>query len=115
MHQLLTMVHIFHWWHQCAKENGFHRNYKVEKIEAHSWLRAQSIPDHIVMIHHSYPSIAWVQSQHDIEKSYMVSQLGPNFVMCDCNWEKNGYLCKHVVKVIMMGNNKRLEQEDIET
>jgi len=45
VHQLCSVVHIFYWWRQCAKENGFHRNYKVEKIEAHSWLRAQSIPD----------------------------------------------------------------------
>ena len=115
MHQLLTVVHIFNWWHQCAKENGFHRNDKVDKIEGHSWLRAQSILDHNVTLHHSDPSIARVQSQHDIEKSYMVWQSSPNFSMCDCSWATNGYLCKHVIKVSMMRDNKRLEQEYLET
>ena len=34
VHQLITVVHIFYWWRECGKENGFLRNYRVEKIEA---------------------------------------------------------------------------------
>jgi len=63
----------------------WHRNYRVEKMETQSWLRAQSIPDDDVTLHHSDPSITWVQSQHHIEKRYMVWKSGPNFAMCDCN------------------------------
>jgi hypothetical protein len=73
--------HFFYWWHQCAKGNCFHRNYKVEKIKAHSWIRAQSVPDRHVTLHHSDLSIAWVQSQHDNEKIYMVWNSDSNFSM----------------------------------
>ena len=45
VHKLITVVHIFYWWHECGKENVFHRNFTVDKIEAQSWIRAQSIPD----------------------------------------------------------------------
>jgi len=114
VHQLITVVHIFYWWRECGKENGFHRNFRVEKIEAQSWLRAQSIPDDNVTLHQSDPSMAWVQSQHDEMKRYMVWQSGPNFAMCDCNWAKNGYLCKHVIKVTMIRDKNTLEQEELE-
>jgi len=63
-------------------------NYKVEKIESHSWLREQSIPDHNVTLHHSDPLVAWVESKHNIDKIYMVWHSDSNFAMCDCNWEK---------------------------
>ena len=86
----------------------------MEKIEAQSWLIAQSIPDDNVTLHHSYPSMTWVQSQHDEMKRYMVWKSGPNFAMCDCNWEKNGYLCNHVIKVTMMRDKNRLEQEELD-
>ena len=88
VHQLIIVVHIFYWWRECGKEIGFHGNFRVEKIEAQSWLRAQSIPDDNVTLHQSDPSMAWVQSQHDEMKIYMVWQSGPNFAMCNCNWEK---------------------------
>ena len=114
VHQLTTLVHIFYWWRACGKEHGLHINYRVEKIEAHSQLRAQSILDDNVTLHHSYPSMAWVQSQHDEMKRYMVWKSCPKFSMCDCNWEKNGYLCKHVIKVTMMRDKNRFEQEELE-
>ena len=65
-------------------------------------------------MHHSNSLIAWVQSQHDIDKSYMVCHSSSNFAMCDCDWAKNGYLCKHVIKVSMMREKIRLEQENLE-
>ena len=58
--------------------------------------------------------MAWVQSQHDEMKRYMVWQSGPKFSMYDCNWEKNGYLCKHVIKVTMITDKNTLEQEELE-
>ena len=41
-------------------------------MEAHSWLRPQSIPNDNVTLHHSDPPMAWVQIQHDEVKIYMV-------------------------------------------
>ena len=51
VHKLITVVYIFYWWHECRKENGFHGNFRVEKIEAQPCLREQPIPDDNVTLH----------------------------------------------------------------
>ncbi|KAH9291546.1 hypothetical protein KI387_043259 [Taxus chinensis] len=114
IHQLITVVFIYYWWSQCCKESGFYRNFKVEKLENNQWLHAQSIPDYYVTFHTSDPRLAWVRSQTDDTCHYEVWYQTPHLAMCGCGVSKNGYLCKHVIKVNMMKNNSARENFNVQ-
>ncbi|KAH9316521.1 hypothetical protein KI387_025148, partial [Taxus chinensis] len=114
IHQLITVVFIYYWWSQCCKESGFYRNFKVEKLENNQWLHAQSIPDYYVTFHTSDPRLAWVRSQTDDTCHYEVWYQTPHLAMCGCGVSKNGYLCKHVIKVNMMKKNSARENFNVQ-
>ncbi|KAH9329961.1 hypothetical protein KI387_002069, partial [Taxus chinensis] len=95
-------------------ESGFYRNFKVEKLENNQWLHAQSIPDYYVTFHTSDPRLAWVRSQTDDTCHYEVWYQTPHLAMCECGVSKNGYLCKHVIKVNMMKKNSARENFNVQ-
>lgn len=104
-------MHVHYWWIQEFKNNGFYRNIKIEKLENISWWKAKQISYYHVALHHSNPTLAWVQSQRDESISYRVIQIKSNFSMCECPFSCQGYLCKHVIKVKMMRERLRKEIE----
>lgn len=108
VHKLTTELHSSYWLDRYADESDSFQNVKEEYIASTSWHRASEIPDSAVVTLDSNNNtlVAKVQSQRDIEVTRVVSNPGSEFAFCDCAWSLQGNLCKHIIKVNMMCENR---------
>uniref|UniRef100_A0A1J3I157 SWIM-type domain-containing protein n=1 Tax=Noccaea caerulescens TaxID=107243 RepID=A0A1J3I157_NOCCA len=106
VHKLTTELHSSYWLDRYADESDSFQNVKEEYIASTSWHRASEIPDSAVALDENNTVVAKIQSQRDTEVTRVVSNPGSEFAFCDCAWSLQGNLCKHIVKVNMMCENR---------
>uniref|UniRef100_A0A7C9AJD9 SWIM-type domain-containing protein n=2 Tax=Opuntia streptacantha TaxID=393608 RepID=A0A7C9AJD9_OPUST len=105
-HKLTAEVHSCYWLDRYADEHDTFQNVKETYIASTSWYRALQIPDTAVYFDEKDNLFAKVQSQKDSNISHVVWNPGSEFAFCDCAWSLRGNLCKHIMKVNMMCENR---------
>ncbi|KAL8143611.1 LOW QUALITY PROTEIN: hypothetical protein V2J09_016643 [Rumex salicifolius] len=105
VHKLTTELHSSYWLDRYADESDSFKNVKEEYIASTSWKRALCIPDSAVCLDRDI-LFAKVQSQKDEGVTHMVWNPASEFAFCDCAWALQGNLCKHVIKVHMLCENR---------
>ncbi|XP_023543629.1 uncharacterized protein LOC111803459 [Cucurbita pepo subsp. pepo] len=106
VHKLTTELHSTYWLDRYADESDSFQNVKEEYISSTSWHRALQIPDSSVSLDEENHLFAKVLSQKDSSVSHIVWNPGSEFSFCDCSWSLQGNLCKHVIKVNMICENR---------
>ncbi|CAK7354884.1 unnamed protein product [Dovyalis caffra] len=106
VHKLTTELHSSYWLDRYADESGSFQNVKEEYIASTSWHRALQIPDSSVTVSDKDHLFAKVSSQKDSSLTHLVWNPGSEFAFCDCAWSLQGNLCKHVIKVHMICENR---------
>ncbi|KFK40773.1 hypothetical protein AALP_AA2G039200 [Arabis alpina] len=107
VHKLTTELHSSYWLDRYADESDSFQNVKEEYIASTSWHRASEIPDSAVTLDENNSLVAKVQSQKDIDVTRVVWNPGSEFAFCDCAWSLQGNLCKHIIKVNTMCENRK--------
>ncbi|GER44251.1 SWIM zinc finger family protein [Striga asiatica] len=106
VHKLTTELHSSYWLDRYADESDSFLNVKEEYVASTSWHRALQIPDHNVSFDDKDRLFAKVVSQKDGSLMRVVWNPGSEFAHCDCEWSMQGNLCKHVIKVNMVCENR---------
>lgn len=106
-HKLTDELHSSYWLDRNADETDSFQNVKEEYIASTSWYRALQIPDTDVTMDDKGQLFAKVVSQKDANLKHLVWNPGSEFAFCDCQWSMQGNLCKHVIKVNMMCENRQ--------
>ncbi|AAB71951.1 Hypothetical Protein [Arabidopsis thaliana] len=106
VHKLTTELHSSYWLDRYADESDSFQNVKEEYIASTSWYRAMEIPDSAVTLDENNILLAKVQSQRDSDVTRVVWNPGSEFAFCDCTWSLQGNLCKHIIKVNTMCENR---------
>ncbi|XP_051151604.1 uncharacterized protein LOC127265706 [Andrographis paniculata] len=106
VHKLTTELHSSYWLDRYADESDSFRNVKEEYIASTSWHRALQISDNSVSYDDKDHLFAEVISQNDSNLKHVVWNPGSEFAHCDCKWSLEGNLCKHVIKVNMICQNR---------
>ncbi|XP_077210645.1 uncharacterized protein LOC143846111 isoform X2 [Tasmannia lanceolata] len=97
VHKLGTKVHSYYWLDEFPGKDDFVRYQKDEwKSGLTLWHQASLIPSSDIALEHK---CAKVINQNNWEKANIVRNPGSEFAICECNWSRMGYLCKHVIKV----------------
>lgn len=107
VHKLTAEVHSCYWLDHYADEHDTFQNVKETYIASTSWYRALQIPDSAVYFEEEDNSFAKVQSQKESNIARVVWNPGSEFAFCDCAWSLQGNLCKHIMKVNMMCDNRQ--------
>ncbi|GAB4833589.1 hypothetical protein Ancab_031832 [Ancistrocladus abbreviatus] len=107
VHKLTTELHSSYWLDRYSDETDSFQNVKEEYIASTSWHRALQIPDTAVELDEKGYLFAKVQSQKESKILHIVWNPGSEFAFCDCSWCLQGNLCKHVIKVNMMCENRK--------
>lgn len=107
VHKLTTELHSSYWLDRYADESDSFQNVKEEYVASTSWHRALQIPNSAVTLDENDRLFAKVLSQKDSSITRLVWNPGSEFAFCDCVWSMQGNLCKHVIKVNMMCENKQ--------
>ncbi|KAH7860850.1 hypothetical protein Vadar_018777 [Vaccinium darrowii] len=107
VHKLTTELHSSYWLDRYADENDSFQNVKEEYIVSTSWHRALQIPDCDVALDDKDHLFAKVVSQKDSSLTHLVWNPGSEFSFCNCSWSIQGNLCKHVIKVNMLCENRQ--------
>lgn len=107
VHKLTTELHSSYWLDRYADESDSFQNVKEEYIASTSWHRALQIPDCDVTLDDKDRLFAKVVSQKDSSLTHLVWNPGSEFSFCDCSWSIQGNLCKHVLKVNMLCENRQ--------
>lgn len=110
VHKLTTELHSSYWLDRYADECDSFQNIKEEYIASTSWHRALQIPDDAVTLDDKGNLFAKIISQKDSSQAHLVWNPGSEFAFCDCQWSLQGNLCKHVIKVHMVCENRQLCQ-----
>lgn len=105
VHKLTTELHSIYWLDRYADESDSFQNVKEEYIACSSWHRALQIPDSAVTLDDKNHLFAKVVRHNDTSQMHLVWNPGSEFAFCDCEWSKQGNLCKHVIKVNMVCEN----------
>ncbi|PON81986.1 Zinc finger, SWIM-type [Trema orientale] len=108
VHKLTTELHSSYWLDRYADESDSFQNVKEDYVASTSWHRALQIPDSAVTFKDNL--FAKVLSQKDGSTTHLVWNPGTEFAFCDCAWSMQGNLCKHVIKVNMICENKQDSQ-----
>lgn len=106
VHKLTTELHSSYWLDRYADESDSFQNVKEEYIASTSWHRASEIPDSAVILDSNNTVVAKVRSQRDTNVARVVWNPGSEFAFCDCAWSLQGNLCKHIIKVNTMCENR---------
>ncbi|KAK9292230.1 hypothetical protein L1049_020193 [Liquidambar formosana] len=106
VHKLTTELHSSYWLDRFADESDSFQNVKEEYIASTSWHRALQIPNTAVTLDDNDHLFAKVLSQKDSNLAHLVWNPGSEFAFCDCSWSMQGNLCKHIIKVNMMCENR---------
>lgn len=106
VHKLTTELHSSYWLDRYADESDSFQNVKEEYIASTSWHRALQIPNSSVTVDDKDHLFARVSSQKDNNVTRIVWNPGSEFAFCDCAWSLQGNLCKHVIKVNMICENR---------
>lgn len=107
VHKLTTELHSSYWLDRYADESDSFLNVKEEYVASTSWHRALQIADNAVTVDDKDQLFAKVSSQKDNNLTHTVWNPGSEFAFCDCAWSLQGNLCKHVIKVNMMCENRQ--------
>ncbi|KDP32636.1 hypothetical protein JCGZ_13186 [Jatropha curcas] len=107
VHKLTTELHSSYWLDRYADESDSFQNVKEEYVASTSWHRALQIPDSAVTLDDKDQLFAKVSSQKDSNLMHIVWNPGSEFAFCDCSWSLQGNLCKHVIKVNMICENRQ--------
>ncbi|OVA08710.1 zinc finger protein [Macleaya cordata] len=107
VHKLTTELHSSYWLDRYADESDSFQNVKEEYVASTSWHRALQIPDDAVILDDKDRLFAKVLSQKDSSQTHIVWNPGSEFSLCDCSWSMQGNLCKHVIKVNMVCDNRQ--------
>lgn len=107
VHKLTTELHSSYWLDRYADESDSFLNVKEEYVASTSWHRALQIADDAVTVDDKDQLFAKVSSQKDNNLTHTVWNPGSEFAFCDCAWSLQGNLCKHVIKVNMMCENRQ--------
>ncbi|WCJ34686.1 SWIM zinc finger family protein [Euphorbia peplus] len=107
VHKLTTELHSSYWLDRYADESDSFQNVKEEYIASTSWHRALQIPNSSVTLDEKDHLFAKVTSQKDGSITHTVWNPGSEFAFCDCSWSLQGNLCKHVIKVNMLCENRQ--------
>ncbi|KAJ8769214.1 hypothetical protein K2173_000989 [Erythroxylum novogranatense] len=110
VHKLTTELHSSYWLDRYADESDSFQNVKEEYIASTSWHRAVQIPDLAVTFDDKDHIFAKVQSQKDSNLTHLVWNPGSEFAFCDCSWSLQGNICKHVIKVNMLCDQRQHSQ-----
>eukprot|EP00262_Sarcandra_glabra_P003821 TRINITY_DN1464_c0_g1_i1.p1 TRINITY_DN1464_c0_g1~~TRINITY_DN1464_c0_g1_i1.p1 ORF type:complete len:660 (-),score=93.17 TRINITY_DN1464_c0_g1_i1:665-2644(-) len=106
VHKLTTELHSSYWLDRHADESDSFQTVKEEYVSSTSWYRAMQIPDTAVILDDKGHPSAKVASQKDSSQTHLVWNPGSEFAFCDCSWSMQGNLCKHVIKVNMICQNR---------
>ncbi|KAJ4887389.1 SWIM zinc finger family protein [Raphanus sativus] len=106
VHKLTTELHSSYWLDRYSDESDSFQNVKEEYIASTSWHRASEIPDSAVTLDSNDTLVAKVLSQRDTNVARVVWNPGSEFALCDCAWSLQGNLCKHIIKVNTMCENR---------
>jgi hypothetical protein len=105
VHKLTTELHSSFWLDLYSDESGSFPVVKEDYVNSTSWFRALKVPDSAVIFEHD---IAKVLSQkNDTTSHHTIWNPGLEFSLCDCKWAMKGNLCKHVIKVNMVCQEKK--------
>lgn len=105
VHKLTTELHSSYWLDLYSDESGSFPEVKEGYVNSTSWFRALKIPDNAVIFEYD---IAKVLSQKDDRTCYhTIWNPGSEFSLCDCKWAMQANLCKHVIKVNMVCQEKK--------
>lgn len=107
VHKLTTELHSSYWLDRYADESNSFQTVKDDYINSTSWHRALQIPDTDVTLDNNNNLFAKIVSQNDRQRVHLVWNPGSEFSFCDCEWSLRGNLCKHVVKVNMICENRK--------
>ncbi|XP_074269347.1 uncharacterized protein LOC141592534 isoform X1 [Silene latifolia] len=107
VHKLTAELHSSYWLDRYADEHDTFENVKETYISSTSWHRALQIPDSAVYFPENTHLFATIQSLRDNNVSHTVWNPGSEFAFCDCAWFLQGNLCKHVIKVNMMCQERK--------
>lgn len=107
VHKLTTELHSSYWLDRYADESDSFQNVREEYITSTSWHRALQIPDSAITFDEKDHLYAKVQGQKDSSVTHLVWNPGSEFAFCDCPWSMQANLCKHVLKVNMICENRR--------
>lgn len=113
VHKLTTELHSSYWLDRYADESDSFQNVKEEYITSTSWHRAMQIPDSAITFDEKDHLYAKVQSQKDSSVTHCVWNPGSEFAFCDCPWSMQANLCKHVIKVNMICENRQGNQSSM--
>ncbi|XP_050233779.1 uncharacterized protein LOC126682223 [Mercurialis annua] len=107
VHKLTTELHSSYWLDRYADESDCFQNVKEEYVASSSWHRALEIPDSSVTLDDKNQLFAKVSSRKDGNLMHTVWNPGSEFSFCDCSWSLQGNLCKHVIKVNILCENRK--------
>ncbi|KAK9705525.1 hypothetical protein RND81_07G063700 [Saponaria officinalis] len=107
VHNLTAELHSSYWLDRYADEHDTFPKVKETYIASTSWHRALQIPDSAVYFPENIHLFAKIRSLKDNNVSHTVWNPGSEFAFCDCAWFLRGNLCKHVIKVNMMCQNRQ--------
>ncbi|KAL9242153.1 hypothetical protein vseg_016181 [Gypsophila vaccaria] len=113
VHKLTAELHSSYWLDRYADEHDAFPNVKEIYIASTSWHRALQIPDSAVYFPENVHLFAKIRSLKDNNVSHTVWNPGSEFAFCDCAWFFQGNLCKHVIKVNMMCQDRKGYQDSI--
>ncbi|MCO5608161.1 hypothetical protein L7F22_062367 [Adiantum nelumboides] len=100
---LVSKCHSYYWYQDALKEAGFKRNFKVMDVIKNSLARALEIPDENVGFYGDDPRHARVFSMTKQLHFYLIHNADMEWANCDCDWALRENLCKHQVKVMILG------------
>ncbi|MCO5601561.1 hypothetical protein L7F22_055684 [Adiantum nelumboides] len=100
---LVSTCHSYYWYQDALKEAGFKRNFKVMDVIKNSLARALEILDENVGFYGDDPRHARVFSMTKQLHFYLIRNADMEWATCDCDWALRGNLCKHQVKVMILG------------
>lgn len=102
--KLGTKVHSYFWLDEYTGKDDFARYWKDEWVSGLTcWRKALKILDSDVVIE---GRCGKVTDQLDGNKVYVVRNPGSQFGICNCSWAEMGYLCEHLLKVIIVCRKK---------
>lgn len=102
--KLGTKVHSYFWLDEYTGKDDFARYWKDEWVSGLTcWRKALKILDSDVVIE---GRCGKVTDQLDGNKVYVVWNPGSQFGICNCSWAEMGYLCEHLLKVIIVCRKK---------
>lgn len=102
--KLGTKVHSYFWLDEYSGKDDFARYWKDEWVSGLTcWRKALKILDSDVVIE---GRCGKVTDQLDGDKVYVVQNPGSQFGICNCSWAEMGYLCEHLLKVIIVCRKK---------